>query len=273
MQNILIVIHAAKTIALHTMTNYVLLKTRVQQFAFTYHALFPTLLLNLNGLCGLHVFHAVSTKFSNPKGYNSNSIQVQIKIKSTPQKDDFARHCIIHNKYNFPVKCPIYTFIPFSVLSGAPGNVAAITIAPTSINVSWDQIANNFIIIAYEVKYSWPLGNGQLGTTYVNTSGNSNQVILNRLQECVQYNISVRAYTSQGPRPFSGAVLDSSPNGESSIVSSECIPVSIHSIMTHSVCSSPTTTRSTDQCTHCYLCQSYLELSSGKELHSPLLFC
>eukprot|EP00731_Ephydatia_muelleri_P003801 Em0001g3801a len=98
------------------------------------------------------------------------------------------------------------------VLSGAPGNVAAITIAPTSINVSWNQVPNNFIIIAYEVKYSWPLGNGQLGTTYVNTSGNSNQVILNRLQECVQYNISVRAYTSQGPRPFSGAVLDSSPN-------------------------------------------------------------
>ena len=32
---------------------------------------------------------AVSTKFTNPKGYNSNSIQVQIKIKFTPQKDDF----------------------------------------------------------------------------------------------------------------------------------------------------------------------------------------
>ena len=62
------------------------------------------------------------------------------------------------------------------------------------------------------MRYSWPLGNGQSGSIYVNTSGASNQLVLNRLQECVQYNISVRAYTSQGPGPFSGGVLDSSFN-------------------------------------------------------------
>ena len=33
------------------------------------------------------------------------------------------------------------------------------------------------------------IGQWTVGTIYVNTSGNSNQVILNRLQECVQYNI------------------------------------------------------------------------------------
>ena len=68
------------------------------------------------------------------------------------------------------------------------------------------------------MRYSWPMGNGQLGTMYVNTSGESNQLVLNSLQECVQYNISVRAYTSQGPGLFSVAVLDSSLNSESTIV-------------------------------------------------------
>ena len=62
------------------------------------------------------------------------------------------------------------------------------------------------------------MGNGQLGTMYVNTSGDSNQLVLNSLQECVQYNISVRAYTSQGPGLFSSSVLDSSLNSESTIV-------------------------------------------------------
>ena len=106
----------------------------------------------------------------------------------------------------------------FSVPSAAPTNVIAIIIATTSVNVSWNQlpnIARNGIIIAYEVKYSWPLESGQLGTIYVNTSGVTNQLVLNWLQECVQYSISVRAYNSQGPGPFSGEVLDSSLNSES----------------------------------------------------------
>ena len=108
----------------------------------------------------------------------------------------------------------------FSVPSIPPSNVVAITIAPTSVNVSWDQLpsvsGNSYI--AHEVRYSWPMGNGQLGTMYVNTSGESNQLVLHSLQECVQYNISVRAYTSQGPGLFSSSVLDSSLNSESSIV-------------------------------------------------------
>ena len=109
----------------------------------------------------------------------------------------------------------------FPVPSGAPSNVAAITLAPTSVEVSWDQLSNtdrNGIIVSYEVRISWPLENGKLGTIYANTSGSSNQLLLNMLQECVQYNISVRAYTSQGPGPFSGGVLDSSLNSKPTAV-------------------------------------------------------
>ena len=120
----------------------------------------------------------------------------------------------------WPLDCPNKYLPIISVPSGAPSNVVALTIAPTSVNVSWDQLpttARNGIIITYELKYSWPLGSGQLGTMYVNTSGTPNQLVLNNLQECVQYIISVRAYTSQGPGPFSRDILDSSLNSESII--------------------------------------------------------
>ena len=114
-----------------------------------------------------------------------------------------------------------FHILSFPVPSGAPGKVAAITVAPTSVNVSWNQLPNtsrNGIIIAYEVAYTWSLGNGQLATNSVNTSGAQNQLMLNMLQECVQYSISVRAYTSQGPGPYSVPVLDSSLNSEFNIV-------------------------------------------------------
>ena len=92
----------------------------------------------------------------------------------------------------WPLDCPNKYLPIISVPSGAPSNVVALTAAPTSVNVSWDQLpttARNGIIITYEVKYSWPLGDGQLGTMYVNTSGTPNQLVLNNLQECVQYTL------------------------------------------------------------------------------------
>ena len=103
-----------------------------------------------------------------------------------------------------------------SVPSTAPSNVTAVTTSPTSVSVTWNQIPSvlrNGVIVAYEVMYTWLLDNGQLSTNYTNTSGDVTYLFLDMLQECVQYNISVRAYTSQGPGPFSTAVLDSSLNG------------------------------------------------------------
>ena len=104
-----------------------------------------------------------------------------------------------------------------SVPSGPPRNIAAITISPFSVNVTWVSVSNisrNGIITTYEVMYMWPLSNGQLSMNYANTSGASTQILLDKLMDCVQYNISVRAYTSQGPGPFSASVLDSSLNSE-----------------------------------------------------------
>ena len=70
------------------------------------------------------------------------------------------------------------------------------------------------VITLYEVKYTWPLQSGQLGISYMNTSGAQTQLVLGALQECVQYNISVRAYTSQGPGQFSEPVQDLFLKGE-----------------------------------------------------------
>ena len=96
----------------------------------------------------------------------------------------------------------------FPAPSGYPQNVEPTTISSTEILVSWDEIPaidQNGIIILYEVQYD-PLMTfgGQLMTMAMNTSNTS--IVLGRLQEYVEYNISVRAYTSVGPGPFSPTV-------------------------------------------------------------------
>ena len=63
----------------------------------------------------------------------------------------------------------------------------------------------NGIILLYEVQYE-PLitFGGQLMTMVMNTSNTS--IVLGGLQEYVEYNITVRAYTIVGPGPFRPAV-------------------------------------------------------------------
>ena len=92
--------------------------------------------------------------------------------------------------------------------SGYPQNVEPTTISSTEILVSWDEVPainQNGIIILYEVQYE-PLMTfgGQLMTMAMNTSNTS--IVLGGLQEYAEYNISVRAYTSVGPGPFSPGV-------------------------------------------------------------------
>ena len=82
---------------------------------------------------------------------------------------------------------------------------------PTSIiRVSWEEVPaidRNGEITVYEVQYE-PLETfcGQISTSTVNTSMLS--INLNGLQEYVDYNISVRAYTSAGPGPYSDPVTE-----------------------------------------------------------------
>ena len=95
----------------------------------------------------------------------------------------------------------------FLAPSGYPQNVEPATISSTEILVSWDEVPaidQNGIIILYEVRYDPLMTFGQPMTMTMNTSNTS--IVLGGLQEYVEYNISIRAYTSVGPGPFSPGV-------------------------------------------------------------------
>ena len=86
-----------------------------------------------------------------------------------------------------------------------PINIVTSSPSSTAINVTWEEVPSidqNGIIITYEVYYQ-PLEtfNGTIMKETVNSSELFRE--LTGLEGFVKYNISVRAYTSQGPGPFS----------------------------------------------------------------------
>ena len=73
----------------------------------------------------------------------------------------------------------------------------------------WEDVTlvdQNGNVTEYGVMYEPLMTFGdQLNTTIVNTTNLS--IILNDLEEFVNYNISVRAYTSVGPGPYSDGIV------------------------------------------------------------------
>ena len=94
------------------------------------------------------------------------------------------------------------------VPSNFPQAVQATAISSTDIEVTWEQVPpsdRNGFITYYEIFYE-PLitFGGVLTSASVNISSRSpRSVILSDLQEFVDYNISVRAFTEVGAGPFS----------------------------------------------------------------------
>ena len=83
-------------------------------------------------------------------------------------------------------------------------------LSSTEIEVSWEEVPainENGIITMYEVQYI-PLEtfDEQISTNTVNTS--MLFIVLTGLEEYVEYNISVRAYTSAGSGPYSDGVVE-----------------------------------------------------------------
>ena len=78
--------------------------------------------------------------------------------------------------------------------------------------MSWTEVPEidqNGIITEYEVMYEPLMTFGGLITTLtVNTTNLS--ITLMDLQEYLEYNISVRAYTSVGPGPYSVGIVNTS---------------------------------------------------------------
>ena len=97
-----------------------------------------------------------------------------------------------------------------TVPASPPQNVTAMVESSTTIRVLWEEVPaidRNGVITMYEVQYE-PLETfgGQISTSTVNTS--MLFFLLTNLQEFVDYNISVRAYTSAGPGPYSIGVVE-----------------------------------------------------------------
>ena len=83
----------------------------------------------------------------------------------------------------------------------------------TEIVVLWEEVPaidENGVITMYEIQFV-PLETfgGQITSDTVNTSdGSVLMIVLTGLEEYVEYNISVRAYTSAGPGPYSIGVVE-----------------------------------------------------------------
>ena len=96
-----------------------------------------------------------------------------------------------------------------SVPAVPPQNVQATAISSTEIMVTWDEIPGldqNGIIINYEVEIE-PLQ--FLTDIFVDQLTTTNlSIVVTGLEEYVFYNISVRAYTSVGPGPYSDPVTE-----------------------------------------------------------------
>ena len=89
-----------------------------------------------------------------------------------------------------------------------PRNVTAAVLSSTEIQVNWNKISEidqNGIVTLYEVMYEPLMTFGELPILTVNTTNLS--ITLTGLEEYVEYNISVRAYTSVGPGPYSVGIV------------------------------------------------------------------
>ena len=104
----------------------------------------------------------------------------------------------------------MYHFSIYTEPDAPPQNVMTVVLSSTEIEVSWEEVPainENGIITMYEVQYI-PLEtfDGQVSTNTADIS--MLFTVLTGLEEYVEYRISVRAYTSAGPGPYSDGIVE-----------------------------------------------------------------
>ena len=107
-------------------------------------------------------------------------------------------------RYFFPPSC-------LTAPSGFPQNVTAATISPTEIELSWNEVLEgerNGNITHYEIRYSQSTFSSIAGNSTILTDGPVLKLLLQNLEEFVEYTFTVRAYTVIGPGPFSPPVVN-----------------------------------------------------------------
>ena len=97
-----------------------------------------------------------------------------------------------------------------TVPNGPPQSVMAVSMSSTTMNVSWEEIPpgnRNGLILMYEIIHE-PLETfGQLLMTDTRNTTNLS-IVVDGLHPFVNYNISVRAYTSVGNGPSSVEIVE-----------------------------------------------------------------
>ncbi len=102
---------------------------------------------------------------------------------------------VCRNYYHFPI-----------VPSDSPQNVNAVVLSSMSVMVTWEEvskISQNGIINQYEVF----LESTQEMDVILNVSHRQLSVNVTELEGSAGYNVSVRAYTSEGPGPYSNRLV------------------------------------------------------------------
>ena len=92
--------------------------------------------------------------------------------------------------------------------AAAPQNPSSTTLNSTAIQVQWEvvpEIDRNGIITNYEVR----VDPAQFQSVrYENVSGSDLVLVVDELEEFVEYNFTIRGYTSAGPGPFSNVTTN-----------------------------------------------------------------
>ena len=105
--------------------------------------------------------------------------------------------------------------------SSPPANVTAEVQSPTFIEVRWEEVPlidQNGIITDYEIVYEPDTFGGSPVRTSFNVSASSTGTTLSGLEEYVRYNITVRAFTSVGPGPYSTPLISVTDEDSKSII-------------------------------------------------------
>ena len=88
--------------------------------------------------------------------------------------------------------------------------MTAAVLSSTEIQVNWTEVLEtdqNGIITEYEVMYEPLMTFGVLTNEVFVLDSTNLSITLMNLEEYVEYNISVRAYTSVGPGPYSVGIV------------------------------------------------------------------
>ena len=77
--------------------------------------------------------------------------------------------------------------------------------------MTWERvpsIAENGIITQYEIEFNQTTFDEVSMNNVTNVSSSTFEIVLSELEEYVEYSIRVRAYTSEGPGPYSDVIYE-----------------------------------------------------------------